>query len=104
MIRKRTLASMLRRISMSRKTAPNFYHAQGWTPNKLKSTVVLHIGQPVKIVVAEHRLTKLSIPLKTTTHNYGNSAMENYSKAATGDCLSVIGRPPGIDPMESLTP
>ena len=29
------------------------FSRQGLTPNKLKSTVVLHIGQPVKIVVAE---------------------------------------------------
>ncbi|WP_217426502.1 hypothetical protein, partial [Candidatus Methylobacter favarea] len=29
------------------------FSRQGLTPNKLKSTVVLHIGQPVKIVVVE---------------------------------------------------
>jgi hypothetical protein len=30
------------------------FSRQGLTPNKLKFIVILHIGQPVKIVVGEH--------------------------------------------------
>jgi hypothetical protein len=29
------------------------FSRQGWTPKKLKYALVLHIGQPVKIVVAD---------------------------------------------------
>ncbi|MGZ8159362.1 MAG: hypothetical protein ACXWT4_11190, partial [Methylobacter sp.] len=78
------------------------FSRQGLTPNKLKSTVVLHIGQPVKIVVVEPDrviVAEQSDQLKLELPGIFNWALEGLHRLLKNHCFTIP--PSSVEEVEN---